>query len=84
MEASCRTLSKQVLVIIFATAPDSVFADSTCLLADDAVMKQQILLSEPATNLVLTSSNTVYITLIDSKQLCKLQLPNSDEKVISI
>lgn len=61
---------------------DGVYADSTRLLADDAIMKQQILLSEPATNLALTSSNNVFITLLHSKKLCKLQLPSStDDKV---
>lgn len=61
---------------------DGVYADSTRLLADDAIMKQQILLSEPATNLALTSSNNVFITLLHSKKLFKLQLPSStDDKV---
>ena len=46
-------------------------------------MKQQILLSEPATTIVLTSSNTAYATLTESKQLYRLQLPNiDDEKVV--
>lgn len=67
----------------FLIEVNDVFEDSSCLLIDNAVKKQQMYLSELATNIQLLLRNDIFLTYANVNKLCKMELPSSDAKVLA-
>lgn len=60
---------------------DELYQDSTRLFNDEAIIKQQIHFSHPLSAMILAPKNFIFIVPKHLKLLCKLPLPDVEEKV---
>lgn len=65
-------------------AVDDLYKDTTKLFDDDAIAKKELEFSEPLLAMILAPNNSMFVVPTNSKVLCKLSLPSTDDKVSNL
>ena len=65
-------------------AINDLYKDTTKLFDDNAIAKKELEFSEPLLAMVLVPNNSMFVVPTDSKILCKISLPSTDDKVSNL